>query len=215
MSRRMNGVAMHMESIMANVDNNGETGRNIAAMAQNMADTSAKIENIVQMLENVATDPVVEQSLKETVVNVREASGRANKILGTVSEAKIQADISASVDNTNWRSNLGVRLTPSDDSFVYMGGYDLGESNKFDFIAGKNLGNAGFSMGAMQGEFGIGLSYKLGNDFKLYSQYYDFDDGKVRLGGEVRLNDNWSLYGESMNLKGNKEDTYMGVRSYF
>lgn len=215
MSKRMNGVAAHMESIMANIDNNGATGQNVARMAQNLADTSAKVENIVGMLENVATDPEVEKSLKDTVINAREASARANKILGTVSEAKIQADVGSSAKGSDWRSNLGVKLQPSEDSFVYMGGYDIGEDNKFDFIAGKYMGNAAFSMGAMQGEFGVGLSYDFGKDFRLYSQLYDFDDSKVRVGGELRLNDNFSIYGESMDIKGNKRDTYMGIRSYF
>lgn len=215
MSKRMNGVAMHMESIMAGIDNNGATGQNVAQMAQHLAETSAKVENIVGMLENVATDPTVEQSLKETVVNAREASARANKILGTVSNAKLQADVGSSAEGGNWRSSLGVTLQPAEDSFVYLGGYDIGDSNKFDFIAGKKMGNTAFSMGAMQGEFGVGLSYDFGRDFRLYSQLYDFDDSKLRVGGEYRLNDNFSIYGESMDVKGSKRDAYMGVRSYF
>lgn len=215
LTQRMNGVAGHLESIMAGVDNNGATGRNVAQMAEHLAETSAKVENIMNVLETVATDPVTEQSLKETVVNARQASERANKILGTVSNAKISADVGSSAKGSDWRGNLGVKLSPSDDSFVYMGGYDIGDANKFDFIAGKQMGNAGFSMGAMQGEFGVGLSYDFGRDFRLYSQLYDFDDSKVRLGGELRLTDNLSVYGESMNLKGTKRDTYLGVRSYF
>ena len=51
-----------------------------------------------------------------------------------------------------------------------MGGYDIGEANKFDFIMGHQMGNTAVSMGAMQGEFGVGLSYDLSRDFKLYSQ---------------------------------------------
>lgn len=215
LTQRMNGVAGHLESIMAGVDNNGETGRNVAQMAAHLAETSAKVENIVQVLETVATDPVTEQSLKETVVNAKEASERANKILGTVTSAKLQADVGSSAKSGDWRGNLGVTFSPNESSYLYLGGYDIGDANKFDFIAGKRLGNAGLSMGAMQGEFGVGLSYDLGRDFRLYSQLYDFNDSKVRLGGELRLNDNLSLYGESMNLKGTKRDTYLGVRSYF
>ena len=41
------------------------------------------------------------------------------------------------------------------------------------------------------------------------------DDLKVRLGGEFRLHDNLSLYGETMDVRGNKANTYMGVRTYF
>ena len=61
----------------------------------------------------------------------------------------------------------------------------------------------------------VSASYDLGRDFRLYSQLYDFDDLKVRLGGEFRLHDNLSLYGETMDVRGNKANTYMGVRTYF
>lgn len=215
LSQRMNGTASHIESIMAGVDNNGETGRNIAAIAENMAQTSQRMENIVQVLETVAQDPVTQQSLKETLVNVKETSAKANKILGTLTEAKISADVGYAAKGGDWRGNLGVTLRPSDEAFVYMGGYDIGEANKFDFIVGRQLGSAGVSMGAMQGEFGVGLSYDLSRDFKLYSQLYDFDDAKVRVGGELRLNDSFSVYGETMDVRGSRRDTYMGVRTYF
>lgn len=215
LSQRMNGTASHIESIMSGVDNNGQTGRNIAAIVENMAQTSQRLENIVQVLETVAQDPVTQQSLKDTLVNVKETSAKANKILGTLTEAEISADAGYAAKGGDWRGNLGVTLRPSDETFLYMGGYDIGEANKFDFIVGRQLGNAGVSMGAMQGEFGVGLSYDLSRDFKLYSQLYDFDDAKVRVGGELRLTDSFSLYGETMDVRGSKRDTYMGVRTYF
>ena len=215
LTHRMNGTASYIESIMKGVDNNGETGKNIAAIAKNMADTTQRMENIVQVLETVAKDPVTQQSLKETSVNVKETSAKANRIMGALTEAKISADAGYSAKGSDWRGNLGVTISPSDKNFLYMGGYDIGEANKFDFIMGRKMGNAAVSMGAMQGELGVGLSYDLGRDFKLYSQLYDFDDAKVRLGGELRLTDTFSLYGETMDLRGTKRDTYMGVRTYF
>ncbi len=88
-------------------------------------------------------------------------------------------------------------MKPSDNDYLYLGGYDLGNENKFDFILGHKIGNTGLSMGAMQGDFGVGLSYDFGKSFSVYSQLYDFDDTKVRVGGEWHLSDNLSLYGES------------------
>ena len=215
MTARMNGISAHMESLMAGVDNKGATGQNIASIVENMKDITERFDNMVKVLETVASDPVTAEALKDTVVNVKEASGRANKILGTVSDARLSMDVSSTVKDSAWRSNFGVTLTPSKDSTIYMGAYDVGDKNKFDFIANKYKGNLGMSMGAMQGEFGVGLSYDFGKSFRVYSQLYDFDDSKVRLGGEVRVTDNLSVYGESMDLKGNKSDTYVGVRSYF
>ena len=215
LTQRMNSTASYIESIMKGVDNNGETGRNLAAIAKNMADTTQRMENIVQVLETVAKDPVTQESLKETLVNVKETSAKANKIMGALTEAKISADAGYSAKGSDWRGNLGVTISPSEKNFLYMGGYDIGEANKFDFIMGHQMGNTAVSMGAMQGEFGVGLSYDLSRDFKLYSQLYDFDDAKVRVGGELRLTDNFSLYGETMDVRGTKRDTYMGVRTYF
>ena len=215
LTQRMNGTASYVESIMKGVDNNGETGRNLAAIVKNMADTTQRMENIVQMLEMVAKDPVTQQSLKETLVNVKETSAKANQIMGALTEAKISADAGYTAKDGDWRGNLGVTISPNDKGFLYMGGYDIGEANKFDFIMGRKMGNASVSMGAMQGEFGVGLSYDLSKDFKLYSQLYDFDDAKVRVGGELRLTDTFSIYGETMDVRGTKRDTYMGVRTYF
>ena len=215
LTQRMNGTASYIESIMKGVDNNGETGRNMAAIMKRMADTTKRMENILQMLESVAKDPVTQESLKETLVNVKETSAKANRIMGALTEAKISADAGYTAEGSDWRGNLGVTISPSDNAFLYMGGYDIGNANKFDFIMGRKMGNAAVSMGAMQGDFGVGLSYDLGKDFRLYSQVYDFDDTKVRVGGELKLTDTFSLYGETMDVRGTKRDTYMGVRTYF
>ena len=215
LTQRMNGTASYIESIMKGVDNNGETGRNMAAIVKHMADTTKRMENIVQMLESVAKDPVTKESLKETLVNVKETSAKDNRIMGALTEAKISADAGYTAEGSDWRGNLGVTISPSDNAFLYMGGYDIGNANKFDFIMGRKMGNAAVSMGAMQGDFGVGMSYDLGKDFRLYSQVYDFDDTKVRVGGELKLTDTFSLYGETMDVRGTKRDTYMGVRTYF
>ena len=215
LTQKMNATAGYIQSTMKTMDNNGETGKNVAAIVQHMADTTKRMENIVKTLETVAKDPETQQTLKETLVNVKETSAKANQIMGAITEAKISADAGYSAKGSDWRGNLGITISPSDKAFMYMGGYDIGESNKFDFIMGRKMGNTAVSMGAMQGDFGVGLSYDFGRDFKLYSQLYDFDDAKVRLGGELRLTDTFSLYGETMDLRGNKRDTYMGVRTYF
>ena len=68
----------------------------------------------------------------------------------------------------------------------------------------------------MQGEFGVGLGYNIADRFRLYTQVYDFDDTKVKLGGELKINDNFSLLGEQTDLRhGSKVTPMLGVRTYF
>lgn len=215
MSARMNETADSMQNIIAEVDK-GHAGQNFAVIVENMAKTSARIEEASKLLEKVASDPQTEDDLKATLHNAREASEKANRMLGVLETAEISADVTHSVDGGEWRSNLGVTLRPQDDTFFYLGGYDLGDSNKLDLQFGKELGAADVSMGAMQGEFGVGLGYDIADSFRLYTQVYDFDDTKVKLGGELKINDNFSLLGEQSDLRhGSKNNTYVGVRTYF
>ncbi|CAK7004663.1 MlaD family protein [Phascolarctobacterium sp.] len=215
MAARMNNAAGQMENIMVET-NQGGAGQNMARIIENLANASGRIEKATELLEKVATDPQTEADIKATLHNAREASDKANRMLGVLDTAKIQADVSRSVKGKDWRSNLGVTFTPNEDTFMYIGGYDIGDSNKLDLSLGKQFGQAAVSMGAMQGEFGVGFDYKLGNSFKLYSQVYDFNDTKVKIGGELKLTDNLSLLGEQTDVrKGNRNNTYVGLRSYF
>lgn len=215
MSARMNETASSMENIIAEV-NNGHAGQNFALIIENMAKTSGRIEEASKLLEKVASDPQTEDDLKATLHNAREASEKANRMLGVLETAEISADVTHSAEGGDWRSNLGVTLRPQDDTFFYLGGYDLGDSNKLDLQFGKQFDAADVSMGSMQGEFGVGLGYNIAGRFRLYTQVYDFDDTKVKLGGELRLTDNFSLLGEQTDLRhGSKSNTYVGVRTYF
>ncbi len=57
MAERMNNVATHLDSILAGADNDGQTGRDLAAMSQNLARASERVEKMTATLEKVVTDP--------------------------------------------------------------------------------------------------------------------------------------------------------------
>ena len=71
-------------------------------------------------------------------------------------------------------------------------------------------------LGAMQGKLGVGLDYRVNNSFKLFTDIYDFDETKVKVGGEYMFSPNLSLVGESLDVTGHgSENAYVGVRTYF
>lgn len=216
MTGHMNAITAHLESIAAEADNNGATGRNVAAIAEHLARTSGRVENVARLLENIAQDPETATSLRDTIKNAKEASARANQVLGTLTEAKINIDAGRSARGNDWRGNLGLTLSPTANSYIYLGGYDLGAGNKLDAYVGQRYGGLDLSAGAMQGEMGVGLGYGFGSAFRVYSQFYDFDEAKLKVGGELWLTDSVALYGESMDVrKGSKRETYVGLRSRF
>lgn len=219
MSIRMNKTMAHVESLMAGVDANGETGRNVAVMAQNLAITSKNIEQISGTLAEVATDPQTKEDLKATIHNARGVTERANKILGMGDGMKVKthADILHNVKGGSWRSNFGMQFDKSKKgTYGYLGASSIGDDTKLDLYFGKKFRGVDISTGAMQGKFGIGLGYGINDRFRIYSQLYDFSDSKLRLGGEYMIKDNIFLVGESLDLlHGNKQDVYLGIRAYF
>ena len=68
----MKEMTVHMNSIMTQADNNGETGRNVALMAANMKDVSETIKETAASLQGVVTDPKVQDDLKITIHNAAE-----------------------------------------------------------------------------------------------------------------------------------------------
>ena len=216
MTIRINGVAAHLESIVSTADANGATGANIAEMARNLADTSRKVQEVSTVLKNVATDPKTAKDIQSTIHNASEASARANRVLKVLNDPHVRIDELHSAKGGTWRTNLGVSLEPTEDTALYVGGASVGDDNKLDLQLIKKRNAWDFSAGAMQGKFGIGVGYDLGKRFRIYSQLYDFNDAKVRVGGEYKLNSNLSLVGESLDIRnGDGHDVYLGMRAYF
>ena len=216
MTIRMNGVAAHLESIVSTADANGATGANIAEMARNLADTSRKVQEVSTVLKNVATDPKTAKDIQSTIHNASEASARANRVLKVLNDPHVRIDELHSAKGGTWRTNLGVSMEPTEDPALYVGGASIGDDNKLDLQLIKKRNAWDFSAGAMQGKFGIGVGYDLGKRFRIYSQLYDFNDAKVRVGGEYKLNSNLSLVGESLDIRnGDGHDVYLGMRAYF
>jgi phospholipid/cholesterol/gamma-HCH transport system substrate-binding protein len=216
MTIRMNGVAAHLESIVSTADANGATGAHIAEMARNLADTSRKVQEVSTVLKNVATDPKTAKDIQSTIHNASEASARANRVLKVLDDPHVRIDQLHSAKGGTWRTNIGVSLEPTPDTALYVGGASVGDDNKLDLQLIKKRNAWDFSAGAMQGKLGIGLGYDFNKRFRLYSQLYDFNDAKVRLGGEFRLNENLSLVGESLDIRNSDgNNVYLGMRAYF
>ena len=87
MAVRMNNAASQMENIMVET-NKGGAGQNMARIIENLANASGRIEKATELLEKVATDPQTEADIKATLHNAREASDKANRMLGSFGYGK-------------------------------------------------------------------------------------------------------------------------------
>ena len=81
MSQSLRNAAARVDSMMAEVDNDGQTARDLRETLHNINNTSQRVEKMALALEGVVNDPEMAQNIKETVKNARAASEKANKAL--------------------------------------------------------------------------------------------------------------------------------------
>ena len=217
MAGQMKEMSIHMNSIMDKADADGATGRNVAAMAANMADASKKLQNTAAALQDVVTDPQTQQELKETIRHAKSTSVKADKILGVVTDAQVQADVLYNDKKSKWRTDMGVKLPLKEDAYAFLGVSDIGDRDKLNFHYNKKLNKYIWGRaGVMEGQFGVGADWVLSPKFRLFTDFYDFDDAKLKVGAEYAFTPKLSLIGESMDVLEHGADTaYVGLRARF
>ena len=72
-------------------------------------------------LQNVVTDPRTQQDLKETISHAKSTSVKADKILGLVTDAQLQADVLYNDKKGKWRTDVGAKL-PFEGGFLCLPG---------------------------------------------------------------------------------------------
>ncbi len=218
MAHSLNNSAAQVEKIAVGAEAQGATGENIARLFSNIASTSERIDNMAKKLEQLVTDEKTSKTIKGTLENAHQASERANKILGNISKinAKASADFSyAGKAENSYRTDLNVKVTNGGQDFLLVGISDVGEGNDLNLQLGKSFQALNLRMGSMQGAAGVGLDYRLSNRLTLFTELYDTKEHYLRIGGEYKLANNLYLLGQSMDVKGNDKNTYIGLRQYF
>ena len=217
MVSQMKEMSMHMNSIISKADAGGATGENVALMAANMADSSLKLKETAESLKNMATDPQTQQDLKETIHHANSTVKKADKILGVVTDAQLQADVMYNNKKDKWRTDVGVRLPVKNDDFVLLGVADVGDRDKVNFHYNKKLNKYIYARaGVMEGEFGVGMDWNVSPKFKLFTDFYDFNDAKLKVGAEWAFSPRLSLIGQSLDVLDSASDTaYLGLRARF
>ena len=217
MVSQLKEMSISMNQIVTAANANGATGQNVANMAANMAQASKEIKDMAHSLNGVVSDPKTQKDLKETLHNANETSKKANKILSVVTDAKVQADVMYNSKEDKWRTDVGAELPINKKSFVYVGGSDIGDNNDLDLNYSSRV-NKRFLVraGLLEGEFGVGLDYNVTPKLKLFTDFYDFNDSKWRLGAEYAFTKTFSLIGQTFDAKDNGSETaYLGIRSRF
>lgn len=218
---RMTGSLMRtadsLEVLVSTFNGNGETGANLREAVDNLTDTSRRIDRMATALEGVVTDPQVADDLKATLHNVRNVTGRADKMLGKISQIEVDANLETMYSGklNNWQTDLGVDVRPDKNSLLRMGLNDIGEGNRIDFQGGFYSGAFGARAGIIDSKAGLGVD--LGNKkLKLSVDGYDPNSFRLKSRLQYEVAPDTYIFTQVNDINhADKRATYFGVRRSF
>jgi len=218
MSATLRDVAERVDVMLAGVDNDGQTVRDLRETIGNIKSTSTRIERMATSLEGVVTDPETANNIKETLKNARSVSEKANKMLTKVESISTKAGFEVLYDNKTgkYRSNADLRINTSPQDFAIIGVTGIGDGSKGNFQIGKGSEEFAGRAGVIDSKVGIGADAKLGKQLKLSVDVYDPNDVRVKLRTEYQLAPDTFIVGQTNNInKSSEKTTYLGVRQTF
>ena len=137
--------------------------------------------------------------------------------MGVVADARIRTDVMYRDKDSKWRADIGAELPTSQNDFFYLGVSDAGGDDDFNSITTSALAS---SLWAVLASWKANLVLvRIGScrpNSNLFTDYYDFNDGKLKVGAEWAFSPKLSLIGENMDvLDGHSDLTYLGLRARF
>lgn len=218
MSVSLKATAARVDAMIAGVDNNGQTAKDLRETIAALKQTSSRVEKMAAALEGVVTDPDTSKNLKETLKNARDATAKANQMLDKVSNIKTEASVEAlyNPDSRKYQSNANVTINTSPRDFAVVGVSDIGESSKLNFQLGQSGSAFGQRVGIIDSKAGVGLDAKLGKELRMSVDVYDPNDVRVKLRGQYQVAPDTFLVGQSASINKRDEKTsYFGIKRSF
>lgn len=219
MSISLKSVASRADTMIAGIDNNGQTGRDLREAIANIRSTSVRVEKMAAALEGVVTDPQTSQDIRETLKNAREASAKANQMLTKFGSISTQTGVDVMYgtnNNQRYKINGDITVRTSPQDFAVVGVNSIGEGSRANLQIGKGNDDFAKRMGIVNGKAGIGVDGKLTDQMRLSLDVYDPNDVRVKLRTQYQIAADTFLVGETDSInKSADRNTYFGVRRTF
>lgn len=218
MAQNMAAVSARLDTMLADIDNNGQTASDMRQAIANLRQTGERVERMAQALEGIVTDPQTADDLKAALHNVRNASERADKMLAGVDSLQVKpgAELLYSGGEDRYKVNADLRIYTSPHSYLLLGVNDIGETNKGNFQLARGNGTLTGRMGIFDNKPGLGLDAALNEDWQFSVAAYDPNDVRLRVRAEYEFAPNISLVGQSDDVnKSRYRKSYVGLRYGF
>lgn len=218
MSENLRDVAARVDKMVAAVDNNGQTAKDLRETIANLKNASVRVEKIATSVEGIVTDPETAKNIKETLRNARSVSEKANKMLTKIESVSVETgfEVLYNGNTGKYASNADVRINTSPNDFAVIGASRIGDGQRNNFQVGKGDAHFAGRAGVIEGKAGVGADAILSDRLRLSVDVYDPNDVRVKLRTQYEIAPHTFIVGQTDSLnKQPGQNTYLGLRRTF
>jgi phospholipid/cholesterol/gamma-HCH transport system substrate-binding protein len=211
-------ISGRVDSMVAGVDHNGQTARDLRETIENLKNTSARVEKMAASIENVVTDPETAENVREILRNARAASEKANQMLSKVSNisTKTGYEFRYNKNTGKYSSSADVRINTSPQDFALMGVNNFGDSTTGNLQIGKENGGFTTRAGIIDSQVGVGVDAQINKQMQMSFDAYDPNDIRFNVSTKYRIAPDTFIVGEEDSInKSTERNTFWGVRKEF
>lgn len=218
MSENLRDVAGRVDKMVAAVDNNGQTARDLRETINNLKNASVRVEKIAASVEGIVTDPETAKNVKETLRNARAVSEKANKMLTKIEQVSVETgfEVLYNGHDGKYAGNADIRINTSPTDFAIIGASRIGDGQRNNFQVGKGDAHFAGRAGVIEGKAGVGADAALSDKLRLSLDVYDPNDVRVKLRTQYEIAPHTFIVGQTDSLnKQPGQNTYLGLRRTF
>jgi phospholipid/cholesterol/gamma-HCH transport system substrate-binding protein len=218
MSENLRDVAGRVDKMVATVDNNGQTAKDLREIIANLKTASARVEKIAASVENIVADPETAKNIKDTLRNTRSVSEKANKMLTKIEAVRVDTgfEILYNGHTGKYASNADIRINTSPTDFAVIGASKIGDNQQNNFQVGKGTARFSGRAGVIEGKAGVGADTMLSDRLRLSVDVYDPNDVRVKLRTQYEIAPHTFIVGQTDSInKQARHNTYVGLRRTF
>ncbi len=209
-SRELARTAQHATESFDKFVSDERLQQNVRDVAQQMTELSAKLNRIAEDISKYTGDEQLRENVRATVADARATLGEARQATEKVNRfverlvqpagiaikpLDVSLDVYALLRDSVYRTDLTLTFPYRDSRFVYLGVYDVTESNRFILQYGSQLApTLNLRYGLYASKPGVGVDWQAKPNLQLRTDLFNPNDLQISARARIRLDADWSFW---------------------
>ena len=180
----VSNLTSRLDNVLAKLDKDNKLTNDLRETVEAIRDTSSNAKEISNELKELVVDKQVRQKIDIALDDAHKLAQAVDKVFLNIRQTRVDFKylLRYNKDEKELLSDISVDIYPSDKGFYRIGIEDVGGDDNFDAMIAKDADTKFIKRaGIISSKVGLGLDYKIANDFMISLDFLDTRDSEIRM----------------------------------